>query len=273
MVVIQGEANIMPKRVVIKSGGEEREKETPIIEPVEGEKPAEQVEAEKTIVVEPTISQEDKELQEAEVDAETAYETVKKKIEEVRIREKVTQQKFRDQEDMGISILKKLLQKWDALREEVVNSITTTIERYRRFKALLEVRFSKLEEELYFNQIELDTLRQLEEQGEPISVSKKEELEQKVPELMKELANVNKRMEEIDERIAELQRTADNIYEATAYKDIASTLFKEMVETFQDRLGEDAEAKLRIQVDAIAQREGIPREYATIYVWKRLKRM
>lgn len=269
----------MPKRIIIKGGETAEEKEVPIIEPVKVEEKAEDMKlAEKTIEEEislvktPTL-EEDKNISEAEIDVETAFEALKKKLEEIKTREKITQQKFKDQPDMNIAILKKIIQKWDLLREEARRSITETIEKYKRLKMLYEARFSRLEEELYFNQIELDTLRELEEQGEPISISKKEELEEMVPELAKELAKTDEKLKEVDIKIEQLRRMSDNIYDVTAYKDLAAKLFEEMATILQERRGEEALPALRAQIDSIAQREGISREYATIYVWKKLKKV
>lgn len=265
----------MPKRIIIKGGevAEEKEgEETPIIEPVKVEGKIE-ASIEEISLVKPVSLEEDKEISEAEIDAETASDALKKRVEEVKTREKVTQVKFRDQPDMSIAILKKILQKWDQLREEVRKNVAETIEKYRRLKVMYEARFSKLEEELYFNQIELDTLRELEEQGEPISVSKKEELEKMVPELIKEIAKTDEKLKEIDARMEQLKRMGDNIYEVTAYKELAAKLFEEMAAIVQERRGDEALPALRAQIDSIAQREGIPREYATIYVWKKLKRV
>ncbi len=265
----------MPKRIIIKGGEvteEKVEKETPIIEPVRIEEKIE-TPVEEISIVKPVSLEEDKEISEAEIDAETAFDALKKKIEEVKTREKVTQVKFRDQADMSIAILKKILQKWDQLRDEVRKSVAETIEKYRRLKVMYEARFSRLEEDLYFNQIELDTLRELEEQGEPISVSKKEELEKMVPELVKEIAKTDEKLKEIDARIEQLKKMSDNIYEVTAYKELATKLFEEMAAIVQERRGEEALPALRAQIDSIAQREGIPREYATIYVWKKLKKV
>mgnify|MGYP006977940025 CR=1 FL=1 len=268
----------MPKRIIIKGGEIAEEKEAPVIEPVkveektEGMKPVEAAIEEVSIVKTPFL-EEDREVREAEIDVETAFEALKKKIEEIKTREKVTQQKFKDQTDMSIDILKKILQKWDLLREEVRKSIIEVIDKCRRLKGMYEARFSRLEEELYFNQIELDTLRELEEQGEPISISKKEELERMVPELVKELAKTDEKNKELDVKIEQLKRMNDNIYEVTSYKDLAAKLFEETAMIVQERRGGEALPALRAQIDTIAQREGIPREYATIYVWKKLKKI
>lgn len=267
----------MPRRIVIRTReAEEGGKEAPIIEPVvegrvQAEKPVEAID-ESVLETKPHVMEEDKEIREAEIDAETSYDALRKKIEEIRTREKVTQQKFKDQPDMSISILKKILQKWDVLREEVRRSISEEIEKYKRLKSLYEAKFSRIEEELYFNQIELDTIRQLEEQGEPISVSKKEELERMIPELVRELTTIDSKTKEIDARIEQLKQMLNNIYEVTSYKELSSRLFDEMVSMLEERLGSDTVPKLRAQIDSIAQREGLPREYATIYVWKKLKR-
>jgi len=267
--------NIMPKRIIIKGGEITEEKEAPVIEPVKTEEKTEDVKSIKTAIEEVSIVktpllEEDREISETEIDVETAFEELKKKIEEIKTREKVTQQKFRDQPDMSVAILKKILQKWDLLREEVRKSITEVIDKCRRLKTMYEAKFSRLEEELYFNQIELDTLRELEERGEPISISKKEELEKMVPELVKELAKTDEKHKEIDAKIEELKRMNNNIYEVTAYKELAVKLFEEMATIVQERRGEEALPALRAQIDSIAQREGIPREYATIYVYKKL---
>jgi len=257
----------MPKRVVIKDESEEEEEKEPVIEPVEEEKAEEALPA-----PEPSISEEGRAVEEDMVDAEAAYEVVINKIDEIKVREQVTQQRFLEHEEMGLPILKKLLQKWDALREELLKSIQEAISRYNSLKALLEERFSSIEEELYLNQIELDTLHQLEEQGKPISISKKEELEKLIPELRERLADLDKKIKEIDKKVEELRKMSDNVYEITAYKDLSEKLLSQMIEAYYDRLGEDTEPKLRSQIDVVAQREGIPREYAVIYIWKRLKK-
>ena len=261
----------MPKRVIIKDSDIEEEAE-PVIEPVEetAEKPVE--------VSMPEAGEaktEERLIEEAMAEAEAAYELVISKAEEIKIREQVTQKRFLENEEMSIGILKKLLQKWDALRDELIKAIDDAIEKYKRLRELLEQRFSSIEEELYFNQVELDTMRQLEEHGRPISVSKKEELEKLVPELRNKLAEINKKIKEVDERINQLRKMAENIYETTSYKDLAESLFPQIVEALQSRYGdlEEARAKIRSQIDLIAQREGIPREYATIYVWRRLRKM
>ena len=259
----------MPKRVVIKEPSEEggEEKKELIIEPVE-----EGVEEEvREIPVKPSISEEERALEEASVEAEAAYETVMDKIDELKIREKVTQQRFMQHPDMTLSILKKLLQKWDALREDLIKNIQEAIDRYARLKSLLEERFSSIEEELYENQVELDVLHQREEQGKPISVSKKEELENLIPALREKIAEIDKKIKEIEERMEELRRIADNIYDVTSYKELSERLLGQIVEAGYSKWGEEADMRVRYLIGEIAQREGIPREYATIYLWKQWK--
>jgi len=250
----------MPKRVVIKEPSEEgEEKGEPIIE-IEGEVGE--------VTARPSISEEERALEEASVEAEAAYETVMDKIDELKIRERVTQQRFMQHPDMTLSILKKLLQKWDALREDLIKNIQEAIDRYARLKSLLEERFSSIEEELYENQVELDVLHQREEQGKPISVSKKEELEDLIPALRERLAEIDKKIKEIEKRMEELRHIADNIYDVTSYKELSEKLLGQIVEAGYSRWGEEADTRVRYLIGEIAQREGIPREYATIYLWK-----
>ena len=256
----------MPKRVVIKEPSEEGEEERkePIIEPVEE---AVREEAEE-VTARPSISEEERALEEASVEAEAAYETVVDKIDELKIREKVTQERFMRHPDMTLSILKKLLRKWDALREDLIKNIQEALEKYGRLKSLLEERFSSIEEELYENQVELDVLHQREEQGKPISVSKKEELENLIPALRERMAEIDKRIKEIEKRMDELRRIADNIYDVTSYKELSEKLLGQIVEVGYSRWGEEADTRVRYLIGEIAQREGIPREYATIYLWR-----
>ena len=260
----------MPKRVVIKDSDIEEEAE-PVIEPVEE---AEETTTEISISEAEEEKSEDRELEAAVAEAEAAYELVTSKAEEIRVREQVTQKRFLEHEEMSIGILKKLLQKWDALREELIKAIQDAIDRYNHLRSIFEQKFSSIEEELYFNQVELDTMRQLEEQGRPISVSKKEELERLIPELREKLAEIDRKIREIDAKIDQLRRMADNVYETTSYRELAERVFEQILGVLQNRYGdiEEARVKIRSQIEFIAQREGIPREYATIYLWKRLKK-
>ncbi|RLG07757.1 MAG: hypothetical protein DRN68_04930 [Thaumarchaeota archaeon] len=258
----------MPKRVVIKGpSDEDEEKKELIIEPVE-----ETVKEEaKEVTVTPSISEKERVLEEASVEAEAAYETVMDKIDELKIREKVTQERFMQHPDMTLSILKKLLQKWDVLREDLIKNVHEALEKYGRLKSLLEERFSSIEEELYENQVELDVLHQREEQGKPISVSKKEELENLIPALREKMAEIDRKIKDIEKRMEELRHIADNVYDVTSYKELSEKLLGQIIEAGYNRWGEEADMRVRYLIGEIAQREGIPREYATIYLWKQWK--
>lgn len=263
----------MPKRIIIKDS--DLEEAEPVIEPVEeAEKPVEaaigEVEVEEAGAAE---RREDVMLEKAIADADAAYELVIGKIEEIRVREEVTQKKFLEDPGMSLTILKKLIQRWDSMREDLVRYIDDAAERYRKLAGLLEEKFSSIEEEVYFNQVELDTLMQLESQGKPISVSKREELESMIPKLREELAQIDKMIKEVNSRIEELRRMRENVYEATSYKGLVESIFTQLINSLQTRYEnpDEAAVKIRSQIEVIAQREGIPREYATLYLWKRLK--
>lgn len=260
----------MPKRVIIKDSDTENEAE-PMIEPIEE---AEEAPVELRAPETEREGTEDRELEAAIVDAEAAYELVITSAEEIRVREQVTQKRFLESDEMNISILKKLIQKWDAMREELIKNIRGAIDRYNYLRNIFEQKFSSIEEELYFNQVELDTIYQLEEQGKPISVSKKEELEKLVPELREKLVEITQKIKEIDAKIDQLRRMSDNVYETTSYKDFSERLFDQIVNALQHRYAdvEEARAKIRSQIEFLAQREGVPKEYATIYLWKKLKK-
>ena len=256
----------MPKRIVIKDS--DIEEAEPVIEPVE-----EGIEEASEKAVAEVREGEENELERATADADAAYELVMGKADEIRIREQVTQKKFLEDQAMSLGILKKLLQRWDSLRDDLITYVNDAIEKHRRLRDILERKFSAVEEELYFNQVELDTLIQLEAQGRPISVSKKEELEKLVPRLREQLAELDKRIKEVDARIEQLRKMTENVYEHTSYKDLMESIFSQLVDALQGRYGslEEARAKIRSQIELIAQREGIPKEYATIYLWKRLR--
>jgi hypothetical protein len=263
----------MPKRIIIKDS--DLEETEPVIEPVdEAEKPAEtsigEVEVEEAGVAE---RKEDMMLEKAIADADAAYELVLGKIDEIRVREEVTQKKFLDDPGMSLTILKKLIQRWDSMRGDLTRYIDDAAEKYRKLAELLEERFSNIEEDVYFNQVELDTIMQLESQGKPISVSKKEELEKIIPRLREELAQLDKRIKEVNGKIEELKKMRENIYETTSYKELADNIFTQIVNSLQAKYEspEEATVKIRSQVEIIAQREGITKEYATLYLWKRLK--
>ena len=85
------------------------------------------------------------------------------------------------------------------------------------------------------------------------------------------MAEIDKKIKEIEERMEELRRIADNIYDVTSYKELSERLLSQIVEAGYSKWGEEADMRVRYLIGEIAQREGIPREYATIYLWKQWK--
>ena len=57
----------------------------------------------------------------------------------------------------------------------------------------------------------------------------------------------------------------------TSYKELSERLLSQIVEAGYSKWGEEADMRVRYLIGEIAQREGIPREYATIYLWKQWK--
>lgn len=255
----------MPKKIVIKPIEEEEKKEE--VKEIKEEK--EEVKEEEAIIVK-EIKEEIKEGPELD-EIDKAYKEIENKINEIKLRDHVFQKLVRD-EDIHPKIIKKILLKWNDLKSQVLEDAKRIREKLIVTKSLIEDEFSKTEEDLYLATIEVNTMElKFKEKGETKKVGKIEELEAKIPLLRQKLFQLRSKIKDIDEKINFLNDLPKRINELTTSTQIPSELYEELRKRYGAIYGDKWESILKGNIANIAESEGIPREYAVILVWKRLK--
>lgn len=254
----------MPKKIIIKPIEEEAKEEVKI----EEEKKEET--KEETIIVK-EIKEEMKEETIELDEINKAYKEIENKINEIKLRDHVFQKLVRD-EDINPKVIKKILLKWNDLKNQVLDDAKRIREKLIVTKSLIEDEFSKTEEDLYLATIEVNTMEiKIKEKGEARKVGRIEELEAKIPLLRQKLFQTRSKMKELDEKINFLNDLPKRINELTIATQIPSEIYEELKTRYGAIYGDKWEGILKGNIANIAESEGIPKEYATILVWKKLK--
>lgn len=254
----------MPKKIIIKPIDEETKEEK-----IEEEKKEEEKKGETIIVKE--IKEEMKEESIGLEEINKAYEEIENKINEIKLRDHVFQKLVRD-EDINPKVIKKILLKWNDLKNQVLDDAKRIREKLIVTKSMIEDEFSKTEEDLYLATIEVNTMEiRSKEKGETKKVGKIEELEAKIPLLRQKLFQIRSQIKEIDGKINFLNDLPKKINELTTSTQIPSEIYEELRKRYGAIYGDKWEGILKGNIANIAESEGIPKEYAIILVWKKLK--
>jgi len=262
----------LPKKIVVRIPSEPKKAEPTVEQPPVEEIPVIEPPPEEP----PKTKQIDKpvELGELEASLENAakhYEALKANLRLLLMRDKTFQELCRDNQTISLQTIKKILERFNESRMRVVEESRTTLDALAEAKSLLEASFSKKEEELYWANIELNTL--VIEQGahSRSQVGLREELEARIPQFRQELSSLRNRIRELEEKLREVSDLPRVIHENTTYTEIAKDIFEEAKKKYILTYGGKAETMLTADIEKLAQSEKIPREYATILVWKRLQ--
>lgn len=255
----------MPKKIVIKFKEEDRKDES--FESIPHTGP----EASTTITL-----PENREALVSEVsevrsfdDVMKDYESIMSKIQDIKLREQIFQKMFMEQ-DISIPTVKKILSKWNEMRDELIKECEPLKEKLEALKSKLEADFSRIEADLYMSIVELDAIKHKEGQNIPVSQKEITDLETRITVLRQELSEKKKNIKELESKIKELTDLPKKIYALTSYTEIANKLYQELKERYGARFGPKPDEALQKSIEMMMQNEGIPREYAIILIWKRL---
>ncbi|GBC68893.1 hypothetical protein HRbin01_00581 [archaeon HR01] len=262
----------MPRKIVVKISGEPKkaseqqpEKEViPTVEPEEQPKPAE--------ILEETPSVEEPEP--AQLGEEDMLEKALKQYDELQMeiqRQRDKDRKFQEfciAQEVEPRIIRNILSRFSEERKKLLQKAEEVLRIMREAKEALDAKFAKVEEELIWATIELNTM-QIEPGKNTKSVTMKEELEARISQLRKELPVLRNRVKAFEEKIRELAEIPKTVVDLTTEKEIAGKIFEDARKKFILVHGPKADAMLRAEIEKTAQSENIPREYATILVWRR----
>ncbi len=259
----------MPKKIVVKISGDKPKEVKDEIPSIEAVEPAVE-EPEQTPAPPPPPPT----LQQAVL---TDDERLEKALNEYeKLQEAVQRQKMRDRKfqehcishDVDPRIMRNILARFAEERKMLVEKSREVLEYLNEAKNILDSEFAKVEEELIWYSIELNTM-QMEPGKSEKSVGMRDELEAKISGLRKELPNLRNRIKALDEKIRELNEFPKLVQDRTTDKEVVQRILEDVKKRYILINGPRAEAVLRADIERTAQAESIPREYATILVWKK----
>ncbi|MEM2035626.1 MAG: hypothetical protein QXL42_05715, partial [Candidatus Caldarchaeum sp.] len=171
-------------------------------------------------------------------------------------------------EDLRPNLIRSILGRLSAKRNALLEKSAAVLESMKAVRDSLGSEFAEVEEELIWSSIELNTMQLEGSKADAVKVGLKEELEAKIPELRKKLTNLRNRLKMVEDVVKQLSELPRNIVELTTSKEDIAKLFEDAKKRYILTHGQRAEAVLRAEIDRVAQQEAIPREYATLLVWK-----
>ncbi|MEM3096679.1 MAG: hypothetical protein QW756_06430 [Nitrososphaerota archaeon] len=260
----------MPKKIVVKISGEPpkaaepetQHEEIPAVEPVAVNT------APSTVVTEPSGMQQIELSEDAKLErALNEYE----KLQDLVTRQRLRDRKFQEHclaNDIEPRIIRNILTRFGNERKALAERSKEVLEYLSEAKNVLDSKFAQVEEELVWASIELNTM-QMEPSRADKSVGMREELEARIAQLRKELPNLRNRVKALEDKIRELNEFPKTVQEKTTDRETVQKVYEDVKKRFILSYGVRAEAMLRAEIEKVAQAESIPKEYATILVWKR----
>lgn len=230
---------------------DETEEYLPIIEPVQEEPLEEAVrvrEKQSLKEIEATIENGLKKGNDAYSDLMSRLDLVRRKDEEF--------QRTLKEQDVSMTAIKRILSRLDDVRANIVKDSAPLNDALVAIKGRLEESFSMIEEDLYMATIDLNTI-DLEEK-------EKQELEADKQLLRQKLFEAKSKLRDVEAKIKDLDEMPRKIVDMTTSTSISTTVYEDL----KKKHPEDV---LQRNVVNIADSEKIPRQYATIIVWKKLQ--
>lgn len=263
----------MPKKIVLKikpMSQPQQPEQPPEIEAVPSPEPVEppvvEEKREEPMTVEQQPSMPDKSLEEIL----QLYDELMKEIERIKLSEKNFVTYCKNAEQLTPKLIKGILARFAEKRNAVLEKSVPVLEKLKTLREDIGSEFAKIEEELIWSSIELNTMQLEAGKGGGKNVGLKEELEARIPELRKKLAELRNRLKTVDDVIKQLTDLPKTIVDMTSNKEEAAKLLEEIKKKLMLTHGPRAEAFARAEIEKIAQQESIPREYATILLWRHL---
>ncbi|MEM4190145.1 MAG: hypothetical protein QW544_06505, partial [Candidatus Caldarchaeum sp.] len=196
------------------------------------------------------------------------YDEVMKEIDRLKILDKNFIEYCKKLEELRPQLIRSILSRLSQRRNAVLEKSANVLEKLKGAKDALGAEFAEVEEELIWSSIELNTMQLEGGRSEEKNVGLKEELEARIPELRKKLTSIRNRLKMVDDMVKQLTDLPRTIVEMTSNKDEVAKLFEDVKKRYILTHGPRAESVLRAEIERVAQQEAIPREYATLLVWK-----
>ncbi|MEM2333646.1 MAG: hypothetical protein QXR26_03025 [Candidatus Caldarchaeum sp.] len=196
------------------------------------------------------------------------YDEVMKEVERLRNIDKNFIAYCMKLDELRPQLIRSILSRLAERRRAVLVKSENVLEKLKRARDALGSEFAEVEEELIWSSIELNTMQLEGDKPNAKNVGLKEELEARIPELRKKLTSIRNRLKTVDDMIKQLSDLPRTITDLTSSKEEVAKLFEDVKKRYMLTHGPRAESVLRAEIERVAQQEAIPREYATLLVWK-----
>jgi phage shock protein A len=251
------------KKIVIKRRLLEPFPETTSLPPAEGEKAEEKIEEISPQQEQPSQSISrpfDLSIVDAAIEK---FNELMSKINEIKNRDKTMQKVFHKQDFIDLRVVKKKLDELTNMRSEVLAGAGPVENLLNEAVAALESEMVRLEEMLFEKLVEIESIRDSDE-GEGVDKTIIDRLEQEADVIRENISSVNKRISDLQSKIEQLKSLPQSINELTTSDEVAEPLLKDLISRFKD------ETRVNSAIEKVMQDESVPRQYAIIYLWKRL---
>ncbi|MEM1518075.1 MAG: hypothetical protein QXI27_00185 [Nitrososphaerota archaeon] len=185
------------------------------------------------------------------------------KITEIRSRDRTMQKVFHRQDFVDLRVIKKKLDELTNMRSEVLADAGPVENLLNEAVSVLEAEMVKLEEQLFEKLVEIESIRDSNNKLE-IDKSILEKLEEEADRIRENISSVHGRISELQSKIEQLKSLPQSINELTTSDEIAEPLLRDLISRFKD------EARVNSAIEKVMQDEAVPKQYAIIYLWKRL---
>jgi len=251
------------KKIVIKRRLFEQYPEATPSTMVESDKAKEQVEDMATHQEQPSQgASRPPELSVVDVAMEKFNELMNK-INDIRNKDRTMQKVFHKQDFIDLRVVKKKLDELASMRSEVLAGAGPVENLLNDAIAALESEMVRLEEQLFEKLVEIESIKDSDEKAE-VDRTIIEKLEGEADAIRENISSVHKRISEIQSKIEQLKSLPQSIIELTTSDEVAEPLLKDLISRYKD------EARVNSAIEKIMQDESVPRQYAIIYLWKRL---
>ncbi|MCX8201560.1 MAG: hypothetical protein N3H84_05590 [Candidatus Caldarchaeum sp.] len=198
-----------------------------------------------------------------------AYDELMKDVERIRNLDKNFMIYCIKSDELRPQLIRSILSRLSEKRNALLDKSAIVLDNLKAVRETIGSEFHEVEEELIWSSIELNTM-QLEGDKGSKNVGLKEELEARIPELRKKLASLRNRLKMVEDMIKQLSDLPRTIVDMTTSREEAGKLLEDIKKKLMLTHGPRAEAVARAEIEKIAQQESIPREYATVLLWKQL---
>ncbi|MCS7142663.1 MAG: hypothetical protein NZ920_02545 [Aigarchaeota archaeon] len=193
-----------------------------------------------------------------------SFDSLMERVAHIKRIDHVVQKVFYRMDTVDLKVVKKKIDEVNGLRSQLLTELGEVELAINEAISHLENSMAVHEEELFNRLVELESMREMEEEGKRVDRSAIERIEQETNGLRESISSVRQKIVDLQSKLDVVRSLPAKLTEMTTSKEVVESLYKDLLAKFKE------ESRIRPLIDKIMQDEVIPREYAVIYVWKKV---